>query len=83
MQAPPAANPAHKTLQQGYRALLETLDAGYRAGIPAGASNINAARSAMLGAGGLQGAMDAVAAQGVLVVFDPIADARFAAIPQP
>jgi hypothetical protein len=37
----------------------------------------------MLGAAGLQGALDAVAAGPFLVVFDPIADPRFAAIHPP
>jgi hypothetical protein len=37
----------------------------------------------MLGAAGLQGALDAVAAGPFLVVFDAIADPRFAAIHPP
>jgi hypothetical protein len=83
LQPPAATNPAHQTLQQRYRALLMTLEQGYRRGIPAGAPDINAARGAMLGPAGIQGAMDAVAAQNVLVVFDPVADPKFAAIPAP
>jgi hypothetical protein len=37
----------------------------------------------MLGQGGLQGALDAVAVGPFLVIFDPIADPRFAAIQPP
>ena len=52
-------------------------------GIPAGAGTINAARASMLGQTGIEGALDAVAAAGLLVKFDPIADPRFAPIPHP
>jgi hypothetical protein len=83
LQPPPAGNPAHQTLQQRYLALLEKLHEGYRLGIPAGAPDINAARTEMLAPDGIRGAMDAVAAQNFLAVFDPIADPRFAAINPP
>ena len=79
----PAGNALHRTLQQEYRAVLERLFDGYTLGIPTGAPDINAARNAMLGAAGLDGAAEAVAAAGFLVVFDPIADPRFAAVPHP
>ncbi|HEY9404976.1 MAG TPA: ferritin-like domain-containing protein [Pyrinomonadaceae bacterium] len=80
---PPADNPLHATLQQRYRALLERLFAGYKLGIPAGAVNINAARQAMLGNGGLEGAAAAVAAAGFLVVFDRVNDPRFEPVNNP
>ena len=66
-----------------FLALLERLYAGYQQGIPRGAPDINAARATMLGPTGLQGALDAVAAGPFLVVFDPIAEPRFAAIQPP
>jgi hypothetical protein len=70
----PAGNALHRKLQQEYKALLLELFNGYTLGIPAGAPDINAARSAMLGAGGLSGAAEAVAEAGFLVALDPIAD---------
>ena len=84
LRPPPANNGAHQDLQRRYVALLGQLFDGYMRGIPAGAPEINVARASMLGPGGLQGALDAVAASGpFLIVFDPIADPRFAAIPPP
>lgn len=81
--APPVGNALHQTLQQRYGAVLQQLFDGYRAGLPAGAPNINAARIAMLGPTGLQGAAEAVAQAGFLVVFDALADARFAPLDHP
>jgi hypothetical protein len=82
--APPSpGKPEHQLLQQRYQTLLGNLFAAYTMRIPAGASAINLARSSMLGADGIEGALDAVASQNLLVVFDPIADARFAAIDPP
>jgi hypothetical protein len=83
LQGPPSGNAAHHDLQQRYLALLERLYSGYQQGIPRGAPDINAARATMLGPDGLQGALDAVASRPFLVVFDPIADPRFAAIQPP
>jgi hypothetical protein len=83
LQPPPPGNTAHTDLQRRYLGLLEKLHSGYQQGIPQGAPDINAARATMLGAAGLQGALDAVAAGPFLVVFDPIADPRFAAIHPP
>lgn len=80
---PPANNSAHATLQQRYRALLERLFSGYTLGIPSGASDINTARGAMLGNTGIEGAAEAVAAAGFLVVFDRINDPRFAPVNNP
>jgi hypothetical protein len=37
----------------------------------------------MLGSSGVEGALDALAAKGFLVVFDPLSDPRFAPIPHP
>lgn len=59
-----AGNALHEKFQQEYRSLLELLFNGYSLGIPAGAPDINAARNAMLGAAGLDGAAEAVAADG-------------------
>ena len=81
--APPAGNALHQSLQQKYRALLEQLFSGYSIGIPAGAPSINDARDAMLGPTGIDGAAEAVAAAGFLVVFDSINDPRFAPIGHP
>ncbi|WP_181182000.1 MULTISPECIES: ferritin-like domain-containing protein [unclassified Mesorhizobium] len=83
LAAPPATNGAHKTLQRRYRKLLEGLYDGYKAGMPRGAVSVNAARNVMLGSGGIEGALDSVAAKGFLAVFDPIADPRFASITRP
>jgi hypothetical protein len=81
--ADPAGSPQHQALQQRFTDLLTALYDGYKAGIPAGAGTINAARASMLGQTGIEGALDAVAAAGLLVKFDPIADPRFAPIPHP
>lgn len=83
LAAPPAGNALHAALQQRYRDLLERLAAGYALGIPAGAPDINVARNAMLGNGGIEGAAEAVAAAGFLVVFDQINDPRFAPLANP
>ena len=83
LQPPPQDNATHQELQRRYVGLLDRLYSGYQQGIPNGAPDINTARSSMLGAAGLQGALDAVAAGPFLVVFDPIADPRFAAIHPP
>ncbi len=80
---PPNGSPEHLALQQRFVGVLTALHDGYRAGIPAGASEINAARGLMLGQAGIEGALDAVAAKGLLVKFDPIADPRFAPVPHP
>lgn len=79
----PANNVLHQKLQQEYVALLQRLFNGYTLGIPAGAADINAARNAMLGTTGLDGAAEAVAAAGFLVAFDRISDARFAPVNHP
>jgi hypothetical protein len=81
--AEPAGSPQHQVLQQRFTGVLTTLYDGYKAGIPAGAGTINAARASMLGQTGIEGALDAVAGAGLLVKFDPIADPRFAPIPHP
>jgi hypothetical protein len=83
LAAPPATNLEHRTLQQRFAHLLHTLYVGYKNGIPAGANKINGARSSMLGSSGVEGALDALAAKGFLVVFDPLSDPRFAPIPHP
>ena len=74
LTVPPAGNARHANLQKEYRALLLRLFHGYTLGIPSGAADINAARNAMLGDRGLNGAAEAVADAGFLVAFDPITD---------
>jgi len=81
--APPENDTEHKILQQRFVGVLTSLYEGYKAGIPGGAGTIDAARNAMLGQGGIEGALDAVAAKGLLLKFDPIADPRFAPIHHP
>jgi hypothetical protein len=83
LAAPPPGNALHAALQQKYRDLLERLFAGYTLGIPAGATDINAARNAMLGGQGIEGAAEDVAGANFLVVFDPINDARFEPVAKP
>ena len=81
--SPPGGNPQHQTVQQRFVNVLNMLYDGYKAGIPAGAVTINNARAAMLGQDGVEGALNAVAAAGLLVTFDSIADPRFAPIHHP
>ena len=81
--ADPTGSPQHQALQQRFAGVLAALYNGFKAGIPEGAGTINAARASMLGQTGIEGALDAVAAAGLLVKFDPIADPRFAPIPHP
>jgi hypothetical protein len=85
LQPPPAGNAAHAALQQRYRALLDGLFQAYALGMPRGAAQLNSARASMLGANGMEGALDAVANQGFLAVFDPATDPRFVPVapPQP
>ena len=63
--------------------LLNNLFTGYQKGRFLGASEINAARSAMVGTGGIVAKAEAVAQQNFLVVFDTPADARFAPVDPP
>ena len=81
LSKPPAGNALHAKLQKIYRSVLEELFNGYSLGIPAGVPDINGARNAMLA--GLEGAAEAVASAGFLVVFDSIADPRFEPVPHP
>lgn len=84
LQAPSPGNAAHATLQQRYRALLDRLYQAYVMGMPQGATLLNAARSSMLAADGIEGALDAVANQGLIAVFDPVPDdPRFAPVVRP
>jgi hypothetical protein len=80
---PPAGNAQHDDLQRAYRALLEALYTGLEMRMPRGASRINDARSSMLGANGIEGKLQAVAAKGLIIKFDDIADERFAPIAPP
>jgi hypothetical protein len=78
---PPAGDAGHQTLQRAYATLLETLYLGYSRGVPLGGPSINEARNQMLGP--LDGAAQAIANRGLLVVFDPLTDARFTPIDPP
>ncbi|HEV2865876.1 MAG TPA: ferritin-like domain-containing protein, partial [Allosphingosinicella sp.] len=75
--------PAQAQLQARYAAVLDLLHQGYAAGLPGGAAQVNTARNAMLDAGGIEGALEAVAAAGFLPVFAPLTDPRFGDIARP
>jgi hypothetical protein len=83
LQVPPKGNAPHRKLQQEYQDLLQRLFQGYTLGVPAGAPDINAARNAMLGTTGLEGAAEDVAAAGFLVSFDTINDPNFTPVDHP
>jgi hypothetical protein len=83
LQIAPNTNAAHRTLQQRYRELLDHLYAGYGVGLPQGASDINAARSEMVGPSGIDDAAKAVTQAGFLVAFDPINDPRYQPVSAP
>ena len=80
---PPEGNAADAALQGAYSSLLNNLYTGYRKGRFLGSSEINAARSAMVGSDGIVAKAEAVARQNFLVVFVTPADARFAPIDPP
>jgi hypothetical protein len=80
---PSPADPAHRSLQTAYRALLEQLHNGYSLGIRAGAADVAAARTAMVGPGGIDDLAQAVTDRGLVVTFAPIDDPRFTAIDPP
>jgi hypothetical protein len=83
LKRPPSGNPAHRRLQERYSKLLTQLYDGYRVGLPDGAAALNAARTAMVAAGGIADAAEAVAEAGFLVVFETPADMRFSAVDPP
>jgi hypothetical protein len=80
---PPANDPAHQTLQATYRTLLERLHTGYSRGIRAGAGDVVAARSLMIGPGGIDASAQAVTERGFIVTFAPIDDPRFGSVAPP
>ena len=80
---PPAGNAQNTALQAAYVSLLNNLHTGYKKGRFLGANEINTARSAMVGAGGIVAKAEAVASQNFLVAFTTPADARFAPIDPP
>lgn len=82
-QVPLPTNALHQRLQQRYVALLDMIHGGYAAGLPAGAPQIAAARLAMLGDDGIDGACRALAASNFLAVFDTPTDARFQPVAKP
>jgi hypothetical protein len=80
---PSSGDKLHVLLQKKYRELLQTLRAGYAAGLPRGAAEIATARRLML-AGGLQDICEQHRSSGLLVVFDVITDdAGFSPIERP
>jgi hypothetical protein len=84
LTVPPPAQADHVLLQARYRTVLDQLHDGYTLGLPSGRMDINTARMAMVGAGGLEGAAEAVAAAGFLVAFDVIPnDPRFLPVDPP
>ena len=82
---PPTGNETtHRQLQVRYREILTALRQAYVQGLPTGASAIVQARTLMLGANGLEGRCENVAAAGLLVTFDAITDdPDFAPMPAP
>ena len=84
LAAPPANNALHRTLQTSYESILQRLNDGYEKGLPAGASEINQARTAMVEPPtSLDLAARAVADAGFLVVFEVPNDPRFSPIATP
>lgn len=81
--AAPPGNLKHQKLQDEYVKLLKKLYRGYTLGIPAGASDINSARNAMIGVSGLDGAAEDLARDGFVVTFDPLKDPRFKPVDHP
>jgi hypothetical protein len=80
---PPAGNSQNADLQAAYVSLLNNLHTGYKKGRFLGSNEINAARNAMLGTGGIVARAEAVARQNFLVVFNTPVDARFVPIDPP
>jgi hypothetical protein len=78
---PPPDDADHQALQTTYRAILEQLHRGYGQGDPAGAPDINGARTDMVGR--LDTTAQKITGRGFLVVFDPLTDPRFAPIDPP
>jgi hypothetical protein len=78
---PPSSDSDHRRLQGSYFNLLDELYRGYLLGGVAGATFINKARTEMLSL--LDPTAKAIAAKGYLVVFDALADPRFAPIDPP
>jgi hypothetical protein len=83
LPAPPPTDATHLDLQTKYLQLLEDLYSAYKLGMPAGAADLAKARDFMVSLTGIVGELDAVAAKGFLIKFDPVADIRFAPIKPP
>jgi hypothetical protein len=83
LRTPAPGEPGLATVQRRYERVLGLLHSAYRVGIPAGAADIAAARTAMLGPSGIEGACEALAQSGVLPVFAVPADPRFAPVAPP
>ena len=80
---PPTGNSQNAELQAAYVSLLNNLHTGYKKGRFLGSNEINAARNAMVGTGGIVAKAEAVARQNFLVVFNTPVDARFVPIDPP
>ena len=83
LRTPTPGEAALATLQQRDEQVLDLLHAGYRVGIPAGAASVAAARAAMLGPNGVEGACTDLAVSGVLPIFSVPDDARFTPVAPP
>lgn len=78
----PKNEPLDQVLQREYLWVLDKLYSGYKAGLPDGALDLNAARNAMVSK--LDAAADAVAKAGFLMVFGiPQKDKRFEPVTAP
>jgi len=80
---PPPDDDSYRTLQEQYADLLVLLYKAYKVGMPQGAAELNTARNAMIGKGGIVAAAEAVARKGTLVTFVTPKDPRFTAVAPP
>ncbi len=83
LQAPDPNSTVFKNVQTAYASILVGLFNGYAVSASAGNTLVDNARGLMLGATGLAGLCDAVAAAGQIVAFDAGADPRFAPVDPP
>jgi hypothetical protein len=83
LRTAPASDPGLATRQQRYEGVLRQLHRAYAAGVVAGAADVAAARQAMLGPNGVEGACEALAQRGFLSTFAVPNDPRFAPVAPP
>jgi ferritin-like protein len=79
----PPDDEEYRVLQEQYAALLDLLYNAYKTGMPQGAAELNTARNAMIGKGGIVAAAEAVARKGTLVTFVTPKDPRFTPVAPP